>query len=109
MHPVFGTSPTNVRSVFSLAGIIDDDAVPSLRSDLADFAASTIGDIVIDCRGLASISTSGAAALLSFQHDMTASARRVRVRAVPARCRDAFESRHLNALFGEISPPRARR
>lgn len=105
MHPVFGTSPSNVRAVFSLSGSIDDDGLDALRDTLVDFAASTTGDIVIDCRNLTSISEPAAAVLLSFHRDMTTVARRVRIRAVPARCRESFESRQMNRLFGETSMP----
>jgi hypothetical protein len=38
---------------------------------------------------------------------MTTSARGVRIRAVPARCRDAFDAQQMNVLFGEL-PSRAR-
>jgi anti-anti-sigma regulatory factor len=106
-HPVFGTSPTNVRAIYSLRGRVDEEEIDTLRDALGEFAANTSGDIVIDCRDLAVISPAGAAELLSFHHDMRASTRSVRIRAVPACCRDAFASSRMNVLFGEpTSRPR---
>jgi anti-anti-sigma regulatory factor len=107
MHPSCGTSPTNVRAIYSLRGRVDDLGIGALHDALADFAANTTGDIVIDCRQLAAICPAGADELLSFHDDMTTSARGVRIRAVPAGCRDAFDSKAMYVLFGGM-PSRRR-
>jgi anti-anti-sigma regulatory factor len=102
------TARTNVRAIFPIHGDVNGTAVTSLRRDLTEFAGETDGDVVVDCLDLDSIDDAGIAALLSFHNEMLGAARRVRVRRVPARCRDAFESNHLLALFGSVGRPRPR-
>jgi anti-anti-sigma regulatory factor len=102
------TARTNVRAIFPIHGDVNGIAVTDLRRDLTAFAGETDGDVVVDCLDLDSIDDAGVAALLSFHNEMLATARRVRVRRVPARCRDAFESNHLMALFGSVGRPRPR-
>ena len=111
-HPSAGgrrtTARTNVRAIFPIHGDVNGVAVADMRRDLTEFAGETDGDVVVDCFDLDSIDDAGIAALLSFHNEMLATARRVRVRRVPARCREAFESNHLMALFGSVGRPRPR-
>jgi anti-anti-sigma regulatory factor len=107
-HPSFGNSRT-VRSIFSLRGVVDADALPPLHRDLGRFAATTEGDIVIDCHDLVSIDAGGVGELLAFHNELLSLARRVSVRRVPAECRAVFEANHLSGLFGEVSPRPIRR
>ena len=107
-HPSFGSARTNVQQIFAIHGDVERSMVPGLRRELSQFAHSTSGDVVVDCHDLDSIDDSGVAALLSFHNEMLTAARRVRVRRVPARCREAFESNHLTGLFGGVPRPRPR-
>jgi anti-anti-sigma regulatory factor len=102
-HPSFGNSRT-VRSIYSLRGDVDREALPALRQDLERFAATTKGDIVIDCHDLVSIEAAGVGQLLAFHNELLSLARRVSVRRVPGECRAIFEANHLSGLFGEIGP-----
>ena len=105
VHRVFG-EPHNLRTIFTLRGNVDEAAVPDLRRELTKFAATTTGDVVVDCRDLISIDAAGASLLLAFHNDLLGFARRVSVRRIPAGCRETFEANHLSALLGE--PPSKR-
>ena len=94
-------STRTVRSIFALHGEVDEISLPALRVKLRRFAATTRGDVVIDCFDLDSIDATGAEVLLAFHHEMLGFGRRVSIRRVPARCRSTFETTNLSALLCE--------
>ena len=50
----------NVRSIYALQGCVDEAEVPALHRQLLRFAATTTGDVVVDCLDLVSIDAAGA-------------------------------------------------
>ncbi len=105
VQPLFRTSRT-VRSIFAMHGEVDEVTLPALRRRLERFAATTTGDVVIDCLDLLSIDTEGAETLLAFHNEMLGFGRRVSIRRIPARCRETFESNDLAALSSDLNPTR---
>lgn len=105
VHPSLRAA-RNVRSIFALRGTVDEVEAPALRRQLHRFAATTTGNVVVDCLELESIDTAGAGVLLAFHNSMLGFGRRVTMRRIPARCRSAFESSHLGGLLGDVDTSR---
>ena len=107
-HPLLRAA-RNVRSIFALRGCVDEVEAPELRRQLHRFAATTTGDVVVDCLELESIDAAGAGVLLAFHNSMLGFGRRVSVRRIPASCRLTFESSHLGGLLGDVDMSRRAR
>ena len=86
---------------FQARGDIDMASAARLTADLRRYAATTDGDIVVDCSELEFIDSSGISALIGVHKELEGLSRRIVLINLATNCRRVFEVTGLLDLFSD--------
>ena len=84
---------------FQIHGEIDLSNAGELARQLEQYAATTTGDLVVDCHDMTFIDSSGLHALVRLQQRLTEMGRRIVLERLQANCGRVFELGGLDHYF----------